>query len=372
MICPECNGSRINKDGLRYTNEGQIQRFLCRDCGFRFSNNPYKDCQTNRNHQLCVLEAKKLDSQTKKKTVAGEKDYELKTTVKSKVFEHLWWLKQEGYSEETIKGRTQILKQLAKENVNLTKPDEFRNYLAGKKIKPGRRANIIYAYALFAKWLKIPFTVPRIRIPEKLPWIPIEREIDDLIAASTKHIATFFQLCKDTGGRSGEIWKLRWIDIDFQNNSVRIEPEKGSRPRVSKLTNRAIQLLNQLSRKNNVIFNGQYKNLRNLRRSFQRQRQRITAKLGNPRLMQIHLHTLRHWKGTEEYRKTKDIIYVMQVLGHRRIQNTLKYIQLAKIRESDDFICKVSKDDKEICALIEAGFEYVCDREGLKFFRKPK
>ncbi len=42
------------------------------------------------------------------------------------------------------------------------------------------------------------------------------------------------------------------------------------------------------------------------------------------------------------------------------IQSAICYylsIQLAKIRESDVFICKVSKDDKEICALIEAGFE---------------
>ena len=94
--------------------------------------------------------------------------------------------------------------------------------------------------------------------------------------------------------------------------------------------------------------------------------------MGNPRLIRIHFHTLRHWKGTNEYRKTKDIIHVMQVLGHRRIQNTLKYIQLAKVCESTDYVCKVAKDDKEISLLIESGFEYICDKDGLKFFRKPK
>lgn len=62
----------------------------------------------------------------------------------------------------------------------------------------------------------------------------------------------------------------------------------------------------------------------------------------------------------------------MQVLGHKRIQNTLKYIQLAKIGESSDFICKVAKDEKGITVLIESGFEYVCDKDGLKFFKKPK
>ncbi|MFQ6077088.1 MAG: hypothetical protein ACE5Z5_13325, partial [Candidatus Bathyarchaeia archaeon] len=37
MQCPECSSRRVWKDGLRYTRHGQIQRFLCRDCGFRFS-----------------------------------------------------------------------------------------------------------------------------------------------------------------------------------------------------------------------------------------------------------------------------------------------------------------------------------------------
>jgi hypothetical protein len=73
-----------------------------------------------------------------------------------------------------------------------------------------------------------------------------------------------------------------------------------------------------------------------------------------------------------EYHKTKDIIYVMQMLGHRRIQNTLKYTQLIKLEDSDTYVCKVSKDDDEISTLIEAGFEYVCESDGLKFFRKPK
>ena len=48
-----------------------------------------------------------MDSQTENKTVAGEKGYELKTAIKSKVFEHLWWLKQEGYSEETIRNNAE-------------------------------------------------------------------------------------------------------------------------------------------------------------------------------------------------------------------------------------------------------------------------
>ena len=35
--CPECGSSQVWKDGHRETGLGKVQRFLCRDCGLRFS-----------------------------------------------------------------------------------------------------------------------------------------------------------------------------------------------------------------------------------------------------------------------------------------------------------------------------------------------
>jgi hypothetical protein len=61
----------------------------------------------------------------------------------------------------------------------------------------------------------------------------------------------------------------------------------------------------------------------------------------------------------------------MQLLGHKSINNTLKYTQLINF-ESDDFVCKVAKTLKEASQLIEAGFEYVTEMEGFKLFRKRK
>jgi integrase len=86
----------------------------------------------------------------------------------------------------------------------------------------------------------------------------------------------------------------------------------------------------------------------------------------------ITFHTLRHWKATMEYHKTKDILHVMQLLGHKRIQNTLKYTQLVKFNEQEEYICKAAKTTDEAKELIESGFEYVCEMEGIKLFRKRK
>jgi hypothetical protein len=72
-----------------------------------------------------------------------------------------------------------------------------------------------------------------------------------------------------------------------------------------------------------------------------------------------------------EYHKTKDILHVKEMLRHRSIDNTLIYTQLISF-ENDDFHVKVAKTLKEDKELIEAGFEYVTERDGLKIYRKRK
>ena len=75
------------------------------------------------------------------------------------------------------------------------------------------------------------------------------------------------------------------------------------------------------------------------------------------------------------YHETKDILYVMQFLGHKNIKNTLRYIQLdyALFRHlAEEFVCKVAATLKEATQLIEAGFEYAPEMDGSKLFRKRK
>ena len=61
----------------------------------------------------------------------------------------------------------------------------------------------------------------------------------------------------------------------------------------------------------------------------------------------------------------------MQVLGHKNIKNTLRYTQLVNFAQ-DEFVCKVASTAKQASELIEVGYEYVCEIEGTKLFRKRK
>ena len=67
---------------------------------------------------------------------------------------------------------------------------------------------------------------PRYRREESLPWIPTEKEVDQLIAGVSKRYAVFLQLIKETGMRAGEAFNLKWDQIDFETETVRVTPEK--------------------------------------------------------------------------------------------------------------------------------------------------
>ena len=72
-----------------------------------------------------------------------------------------------------------------------------------------------------------------------------------------------------------------------------------------------------------------------------------------------------------EYYKTRDILHVKEILGHKSPDNTMKYTQLIGFKE-DEYSARVAHNQEEACQLIETGYEYVCDFDGNKLFRKRK
>ena len=108
------------------------------------------------------------------------------------------------------------------------------------------------------------------------------------------------------------------------------------------------------------------------RARFMVKRKRLATLYKNPRLLQIHFHTFRHWKATTLYHQTKDLLYVQRFLGHRSISNTMLYIQIEEALfggEAEQYICKVAKTIEEALPLLEQGFTEASD---VKIYRKPK
>ena len=57
LRCPQCSSERLYKDGLRYLKNGlSVQRWLCRECGYRFT-------QPQRNNSDASQHIQKVDRQ---------------------------------------------------------------------------------------------------------------------------------------------------------------------------------------------------------------------------------------------------------------------------------------------------------------------
>ena len=295
--------------------------------------------------------------------------------LRGKLVQFAWWMRQEGYAEETIRGASSCLNALIGRGADLADPISVKDVLAKEqKWGENRRRNIINTYTVFLKWNGRTWEKPKCTVTRKFPFIPAEKEIDDLIAASGKKNASFCQLLKETAIRSGEAKKLMWTDLDFERKIVTLnEPEKGSNPRMWKVSAELIEMLNALPKKSERIFIG---SLKSMRTTLHKTRKSLAHKLQNPRLLKITYHTFRHWKATMLYHQTKDIYYVAQFLGHKDIRNTMVYINIEHAifgaSDNSEFTVRVVEKPEEIKALLEVGFEYVLQKDSLIFLRKRK
>jgi integrase len=134
-----------------------------------------------------------------------------------------------------------------------------------------------------------------------------------LIASTGKTISAILQILKETGMRIREALSLELTDIDFERNAITPNhPEKGSLPRIFKISQTLIGKINQFPKTTDNVFTKQIR--QSVSANFRLQRKRIAHKLGNLRLDKITFHTFRYWKATMEYAKTRDILHVMQLL----------------------------------------------------------
>lgn len=294
------------------------------------------------------------------------------------LLDYAWKMKKRGLAEETIKHRIYRLDVLIRKGADLQDPDSVETVLATEPWKPANKRFFVMAYQSFTKTYDIKWKPIKVRCENKQPFIPLESEIDQLIAKCGKRTATFLQVLKDTGARCGEIKSLKWTDVDDPKRVIRINnPEKGSNSRTVQVTPKTLAMLNALPKRSIYVFSpkgsDQPPKIRSMQSIFARQRNKLAVKVQNPRLKQIHFHTLRHWKATMEYAKTRDILHVKQLLGHKRLENTEVYTHLIDFA-TDDYTVRRPKTSKEEDEFIEAGFEYVRydDKEQCPIYRKRK
>ena len=144
--------------------------------------------------------------------------------------------------------------------------------------------------------------------------------------------------------RVGEASAFTWKEIDFKAKTVMVNfPEKGGASRTIDISDVLLAMLNALpKRSDGHIFTPKAGSLGS---SFQSQRNRIAKRLNNPRLKDIHLHTLRHLKGT--YYETGDILRVKYLLGHRKLDTTGRYAHYQGFKKGEYMVKRSQTKEKD-------------------------
>ncbi len=280
-----------------------------------------------------------------------------------------FYLRKQGLRDTTIVPMLKALRILGN-RTDLENPQLARDTIATHSTwSDAFKRNLSEAYRHYAEFRGLHFEKLVYKPIDKLPFIPTEQELDSLILACGCKTSTVLQFLKETGARIGEAWNLKWTDLDLERGIVTITPEKGSYSRQLKISPKICTMLSRLARKGPKVFG--WARVDSFRREYEKQRKRIAQRLSNPRLCEIRLHTFRHWKATYEYHKTKDILHVQRILGHRNIMHTMTYTRLVDWK-SEDFVCKIARTVEEASCLIEAGFDYVTELDAVKLFRKRK
>jgi integrase len=322
-----------------------------------------------------------LTPSTETKTVAGEES-QASQDLKGAIAVYMVKAAQQGYAETTIEHNIEIISWMAN-NAGLNDPVKAWHAIEKQKgWKDGTKQRAASAYKSFCKISKI--SIPedldfnKWVHPDSLPsYIPTENEVLQLISGTNRKTAAFLQLLYETGIRSGEAWRLKWLNFDFERKTLTLSAdvvEKKGTPRQFKVSDNLIAMLNQLPKKTEYIWNNKGRSLESFRSSFCGQRKHLAFKLQTPNLMKIKLHTFRHFYACKLYHLTKDILLVKEKLGHRNIQNTMVYTRLVDWEQPDNWVVKRPQTSQEEDELITVGFEYVRFDEQLNtpIYRKRK
>jgi integrase len=282
-------------------------------------------------------------------------------------------MENDGKSQSTIKGTNKRLSFLAR-NTNLNKPEQVKAFIARRNISNGQKKLLTISYDKYCQYYKIQWTKPKYKPQSKAIKIPTKEKVEMLIAGAKKPLSIKLQISKETGFRPIEIYGLKAKDIDLEKCLLYPTTAKDGASKTGKISTNLKDILQEYIHKHNInqndkLFNGKPEEYG---KNYREMRNRLANKLHDPTIKTIRLYDLRHYYATTLYAKTRDILLVKQQMGHKRIETTMLYTQLLNLPEDDEYTCKTATNIKEATELLEHGFTYIQEKDGISIYRKRK
>ena len=166
----------------------------------------------------------------------------------------------------------------------------------------------------------------------------------DELKGRSQQLHDICQLSLFTGMRMGEIFNLKWNDVDLKHNSISIKDDKSGGSRSAHITPLLSKLFQRMKKNTptakELIFkdrNG--KKIREISNVFEK----VTEKLGfnkdvTDQRDKVVAHTLRHTFASWLAIQGEPIITIKNLMGHSSLEMTLRYAHLSPSHERNAVI----------------------------------
>ena len=258
--------------------------------------------------------------------------------------------------------------------------DENNNWVYSKNPTTAQwKVKLCSAYAWYCKvhcidWKERPVYHP----DQKSIQPPSEEKIKMFMAYTRESLSIKIQISEETGLRPIEVTGEKGIrvkDIHPEQNTITAINTKrcNARPPMKISDELKIRLQTYISKHklqpDEIIFKTDPKLYG---QSFRRARNRLSKYLADPSIHSIRLYDIRHYYVSKICRKTQNAVTTQQIVGHKNLNTTQRYIHLA-ISENMEWITEQTQDRKRAEELTIQDFQYCFTTpDGWMQFKKAK
>ncbi|OPZ77963.1 MAG: Tyrosine recombinase XerD [Alphaproteobacteria bacterium ADurb.Bin438] len=187
---------------------------------------------------------------------------------------------------------------------------------------------------------KITHTKFKLKEPaENIKYFKDWEELQQVIDNAAEHLKPIIYTAIYTGLRINNILGLKWENINFKNKTITIKVKDknvdGGKLHTLPIIDPLLKVLKNIEKISEYVFTYQYKPIKSIRRAW-----KSCFKDG---MKYKSIHILRHTAATWILKKTGNLKITKEIMGHSKIETTLKYAHILD-SEKRDALNDVFKD----------------------------
>ena len=277
---------------------------------------------------------------------------------------------REGKAENTIRKFKFQLRQLTRVS-DLMNPEDVKNAIAYAHVTNATKTCYVLAYEWFTKTNGLTWQKPRYKCSSPTPIIPTTKQVERIISASTPKFAVIYKVMTATAVGGEELHRTHRNQYDPTQGILSIKGLKGHDSANYKLKPPVAQLLTEYLAR--YVKDHPFPQPKVMSQTWIRARTQASQIHNDPTLKTIPMKSLRNYSGAQFYLNyEKDVIGTMRHLRHKKLETTMHYLRAIVLDQEPEYISRTAKTIEEDMDLINAGFQYITERDGIKLYRKRK